>query len=102
MEHDLRLRRNEQPRRIVPASEVVLGPARHDDLVASPLQSLDEKRAEEPGPSRDEDFHPRRPAIQSTRPTQLSRFAAYQAIVRRTPSSHETFGVQPVSASSLS
>ena len=34
---------------------------------------------------------------QSTRPSQRSRFSAYQRIVRRTPSSHETFGSQPVS-----
>ena len=42
------------------------------------------------------------PVSQSTRPTQLSRLAAYQAIVRRTPSSHEIFGSQPVSAFSFS
>ena len=39
---------------------------------------------------------------QSTRPSQRSRFSAYQRIVRRMPSSHETFGSQPVSACSLS
>ena len=39
---------------------------------------------------------------QSTRPIQRSRFSAYQAIVCRTPSSHETRGSQPVSPWSFS
>jgi len=39
---------------------------------------------------------------QSTRPIQRSRFSAYQRIVCSTPSSHETFGIQPVSRVSLS
>ena len=39
---------------------------------------------------------------QSTRPIQRSRFSAYQRIVCRTPSSHETCGSQPVSRVSLS
>jgi hypothetical protein len=39
---------------------------------------------------------------QSTRPSQRSRLAAYHAIVRLIPSSHETRGCQPVSACSLS
>ena len=39
---------------------------------------------------------------QSTRPIHLSRLAAYHAIVRATPSSHETLGAQPVSRCSLS
>ena len=42
------------------------------------------------------------PVSQSTRPTQRSRFAAYQAIVRRTPSSQLTHGSHPVSLRSLS
>jgi len=41
-------------------------------------------------------------ASQSTRPIQRSRFSAYHLIVSRTPSSHETFGSQPVSAVSFS
>ena len=40
--------------------------------------------------------------IQSTRPIQRSRFSAYQAIVCRIPSSHETLGSQPVSRVSFS
>ena len=40
--------------------------------------------------------------IQSTRPIHLCWFSAYQRIVCSTPSSHETFGIQPVSAVSFS
>ena len=39
---------------------------------------------------------------QSTRPIQRSWFSAYQRIVRSTPSSHDTWGCQPVSAVSFS
>ena len=39
---------------------------------------------------------------QSTRPCQRSALAAYQAIVRRIPSSHVIFGCQPVSSCSFS
>ena len=105
VEDDLRLAPSRRAARVVPAGQVVLGPARNDDLVAALPQPLDEERAEEPGAARDESLHYAAalvPCIQSTRPTQLSRFAAYQAIVRRTPSSQETFGFQPVSAFSLS
>ena len=45
----------------------------------------------------------RAPAVsQSTRPSQRSRCSAYQRIVCRTPSSHETSGCQPVSRVSFS
>ena len=80
--------------------EVVVGAAGDNHLVAVALQTLDEVRAEEAGAAGDERFHP--PVLQSTRPIQLARLAAYQRIVCRTPSSHETSGCQPVSALSFS
>ena len=103
---ELRPRVGEQTLRVVPARQVVVGAARDERLLAALAQALDEVRADEPAPAGDEDPRHRAraglPASQSTRPSQRSRLSAYHRIVRRTPSSHETFGSQPVSACSLS
>ncbi len=111
MEHELRARLREEPLRVVPAREVELRAPRDDHLVAARAEPLDEEGAEEAGAAGDEGAHlgqepAVRPAglrlIQSTRPIQLSRWSANQAIVRRRPSSQETFGFQPVSDWSFS
>ena len=94
-----------QARGVVPAGQVVVGPARHERVLALRPEAVDEVRAEEAAAAGDED-----PAhvfagarfSQSTRPIQRSRFSAYQRIVRRTPSSQLTFGSQPVSRFSFS
>ena len=108
VEDELGPRLGEEPLGVVPPRQVVLGPARNDDLVAALPEPLDEERAEE---TRAPPVTSARTGttsaafvlcIQSTRPTQLSRFAAYHAIVRRTPSSQEMVGFQPVSAFSFS
>ena len=95
----------EQARGVVPAGQVVVGPARHERVLALRPEAVDQVRAEEAAAAGDED-----PAhvfagarfSQSTRPIQRSRFSAYQRIVRRTPSSQLTFGSQPVSRFSFS
>ena len=97
----------EEPLRRVRIGEVVLGAPGDDRLEPALAQALDEVRPEEPGAPGDERPHGARridgsAAAQSTRPIQRSRLAAYQAIVRATPSSQETRGAQPVSAWSLS
>ena len=99
MVDDLRLRVAEETRGRLLLRQVVVRAARHDHLVALALEPLDEMRSEEPGAARDERLHF---LPQSTRPIQPARFAAYQRIVCRTPSSHETSGFQPVSALSFS
>ena len=67
----------------------------------------DDMRAQEAVAARHENPHRtatgrRCESSQSTRPIQRSRFAAYQAIVWRMPSSHDTRGIHPVSRFSLS
>src|SRR5207237_10167458 len=78
--------------------------ARDEDVVTVALQPLDQVRSQEAPPAGDEDPHAgdRSAASQSTRPIQRSRFAAYHAIVRETPSSQGTVGSQPVSRFSFS
>ena len=108
VEHDLRLGLVEQPGRVGHVGEVDLDAPRDGDVVAVGLEALDEVRAEEPATACDENPAHDVGAIgapvesQSTRPIQRSRFSAYQRIVCRTPSSHETCGIQPVSRVSLS
>ena len=106
VEDELGPRVGEQPRRVVHRGQVVVARRGREDLVPVGLEPLDEVRAEEAAAAGDEDaLHVWRGApvvSQSTRPIQRSRFSAYQAIVRRTPSSHETFGSQPVSPCSFS
>ena len=93
---------------VLAACQVVVDLACGDDVVAVALEPLDEVRAEEPAAAGDQDPAHLTGALccalasQSTRPIHLSRFAAYQAIVRATPSSHETSGSQPVSRASFS
>ncbi len=71
--------------------EVVVAPARHERLEPAGLETLDDIGAEEAPASGHE--RPHRVACgvpvgsQSTRPIQRSRFSAYHAIVRATPSS---------------
>ena len=83
----------------------------HGGTLGSPMrdavspQALAEVRAEESTAAGDQDPHlagSRSGVSQSTRPIQRSRLAAYQPIVREMPSSHETFGSQPVSRLSFS
>src|SRR5204863_9908357 len=105
MNDELRLGVGEQPRGVVGARQVVLGAARDDDVVPLLLEAFDDVRAEEAGAAGDECPHALAgvaAAAQSTRPTQRWRFSAYQRIVCRTPSSHETAGCQPVSRASFS
>ena len=105
VEDDLRLGLAEQPHGVVLVREVVLGAARDDDLVATRLEPLDEMGAEKARAAGDERLHSTGAgdgADQSTRPDHLSRLSAYHAIVRRTPSSQETSGCQPVSRASFS
>ena len=106
VEDDLGPRLGEQPLGVVEAREVVVPPPRGHDLVPLALEPLGEVRAEEPASAGDEDpAHVARTGCglsQSTRPSQRLRFSAYQRIVRRTPSSHETSGRQPVSSWSFS
>ncbi len=107
VEDELRPDLVEQPRCLRHVGEVELEAPGNGDLVALRLEPLHEVRAEEAAAARDED-----PAhgvsvgapvgSQSTRPIQRSRFSAYQRIVRSTPSSHDTFGSQPVSRVSFS
>jgi hypothetical protein len=100
VEDELRLRLLEEARCVLLAREVVVGRARNNDLPAVLLEPLDEVRADKAGASRHERLH--QTLLQSTRPIQPARFAAYQAMVWRTPSSQETSGFQPVSADSFS
>ena len=105
MEDELRTGLLEQARRLVVPRQVVLAAARDDDVVPVALEPLDQMRAEEARPARHEDSRhawARSGVSQSTRPSQLSRFSAYQRMVRATPSSHEIFGSQPVSRLSFS
>jgi hypothetical protein len=106
MKDELRLCPVEEALGVVEARQVVVAAARSDDVVAIALQPLDQVRAQEP---RAAGHHYPGHACstfswlsQSTRPIQRSRLAAYQRIVRSTPSSHEIFGSQPVSRFSLS
>ncbi len=91
---------------LVEARQVVLGVPDDGDVVAALGKPLDEVRAEKARAARDEHAAHRASApsrvCQSTRPSQCSRFDAYHSIVRRTPSSHETLGSQPVSRLSFS
>src|SRR6476469_7389893 len=91
---------------VFPAREVVLLPPRNEDVVAGRFEACHQVRPEKSTASRYERAahfdSARARVIQSTRPTHRSRFSAYQRIVRRTPSSHETFGTQPVSSLSFS
>ena len=89
---------------VFPLRQVVVGPARYEDVVAVCLEPLDEVRAEKAASPRHEGLHAgaRVCVSQSTRPIQRGRFSAYHAIVRATPSSHETCGSQPVSRLSFS
>src|SRR4029078_6929409 len=83
--------------------EVVVGAARDRDVVALAAEALDEPGAEEPGAPVTDDRPPPPTSFgapvgnQSTRPSQRSRFSAYQRIVRSTPSSQLTLGCHPVS-----
>src|SRR5262249_59717475 len=84
VEDELWLRVAEEACRVLLAREVVVGAARHDDLVAVTLQPLDEVRAEEPAAACDERRHSTGEGVataQSTRPIQRARLAAYPAIV---------------------
>ena len=112
VEHHVRLALRERARHVVGAGQVEPGPRGHERLDAARGQPLDQVRADEPGPAGDEDAGARLErhrvvtgsvvGSQSTRPTHLSRLAAYQAIVRAMPSSHDTRGSQPVSRLSFS
>src|SRR5438067_1183143 len=107
MEDELGLGVDEQPRDIVLPGQVVVDLARDEDLLALGDEPLDEMRAGKATAPRDEDLHTAGRVLatgadQSTRPAQRSRFSAYQAIVRATPSSQLTFGCQPVSRCSFS
>ena len=94
----------EQALGVVPLRQVVVRAACNVDVVAVGLETLDQVRAEKAAAACDERFHAgaRVCDSQSTRPIQRGRFSAYHAIVRATPSSHETWGSQPVSRLSLS
>src|SRR5262245_9096328 len=107
MEDDLWLCIGKEALRILGHREVVVAPPGDERVMACALQPLDETAAEEASSTRDDDVHrvgsgALPTGSQSTRPIQRSRFAAYQEIVRETPSSHETRGFQPVSRFSLS
>ena len=106
MEDELGLRVGEHPLGVVEARQVVVAAPRDEHVVPVGLEPLDEVRSEEAPAAGDEDAAHRvsagRRVSQSTRPSQLSRCSAYHWIVRSTPSSHETFGSQPVSACSFS
>ena len=96
----------EQPLDVIGHRQVVVLAPRHEHLVPVRFEFRDEVRAEEACPASDD--RPHRigtvppVGIQSTRPIQRSRWAAYQSMQRVTPSSHETSGSQPVSAWSFS
>ena len=107
VEDELRPRVGEQPLRVVVARQVVVAPPGDEDVVPVALEPLDEMRAEEPAAAGDEDvvscLRVRARGAASRRGRASARgCAAYHWIVRRTPSSHETFGSQPVSRCSLS
>src|SRR5439155_22445285 len=89
---------------VLPAREIVVGPARAEDIVPVCLEPLDEVRADKAAAARDEGLHAgaRVGVSQSTRPIHRARLSAYHAIVRAAPSSHETPGSQPVSRCSFS
>ena len=104
VEHPLGLCVAEEPLCLVPVRQVDLGATRDDDVVTVGLEARDEMRAEKAPAARHERLHAgaRVCVCQSTRPIQRGRFSAYHAIVRATPSSHDTFGSQPVSRFSFS
>src|SRR5205814_4842941 len=102
VEDELRPRLREQPLDLGGDGEVVLASPRDERVDPVRAQPLDEMRAEEAPAARDEDVHRAGSVFadgvsQSTRPIQLSRRSAYQAIVFETPSSQGTSGSQPVS-----
>ena len=79
--------------------------ARDERFLSSRPKSIYEVRSEKTTTAGDEDAGhvcTRSGVSQSTRPIHRSRFSAYQRIVRSTPSSHDTFGSQPVSRFSFS
>ena len=98
----------ESPFGILAQREVVVVSPHREHVVAVLLQPFDEVRPEEAAAARDERSHVDFVAtvgsrvIQSTRPIQRWRLAAYHSIVCATPSSHVTSGSQPVSAFSFS
>src|SRR5207245_9160918 len=97
MKHALRPGVGKESSCVVPVREVVVRAPRDVDVVTAGFQALDEVRSEKAAAACDEDLHAgaRVCVNQSTRPIQRGRFSANQAIVRATPSSHETCGSQP-------
>ena len=106
MEHELGAGLLEQAHHVGVLGQVVVAPPRHERVEPARAQPLDDVGAEEAPAAGDQGPHRAGCGVpvgsQSTRPIQRSRFSAYQAIVRATPSSHEIFGSQPVSRLSFS